>query len=114
MTQSARALRFKIRTNKWPADWHKFIREWEFSRSNRSTPSFPLWQRAQGKGFAIWLSDPQLQDTKQKIPVWIIQLETLSRLNSDGEQFWHEFERSLLDFFHQYKLDIVDEYDLSE
>jgi hypothetical protein len=83
---------FKVRTLAFPAcDWMEFRKVFKSKRTKRSKrDGGPPWERIDGKGFTIWISDVCLLDSRTDPPTWEIRLETLAALNQPGQLCWQE------------------------
>ena len=87
---SVRGASFKVRAAAFPAGrWIEFRKAFKLRRSARDKDG-PPWERIDGRGFTLWLSDVRLADSRTVPPTWEIRLESLAPLNPDGELRWAE------------------------
>jgi hypothetical protein len=84
---------FKVRATAFPAcAWCEYRKVFKPKRTNRvkRNPGGPPWERIDGPGFTIWISEGCLLDSRTVPPTWEIRLESLARLNQAGQQCWLE------------------------
>jgi hypothetical protein len=84
---------FKVRAVAFPAgEWYKFRKVFKPRRTSRTMRDRggPLWERIDGRGFTIWVSDGCLADSRTVPPTWEVRLESLAPLNTEGQQCWRE------------------------
>ena len=84
---------FRVRAVAFPAcDWYEFRKVFRPRRASRSMrdPGGPPWERIDGRGFTIWVSDGCLADSRTVPPTWEVRLESLAPLNPEGQQCWRD------------------------
>ena len=84
---------FKVRVVAFPAcDWCEFRKTLRARRSGRTMrdPGGPPWERIDGRGFTLWISEVRLCDSRTVPPTWEIRLESLAPLNTEGQRHWRE------------------------
>jgi hypothetical protein len=83
---------FKVRVAGFPGgDWFEFRKAFKAKPTNRTKRDFgPPWERIDGQGFTIWISDWCLLDSRSTPPTWEIRLEALATLNQPGQTCWQE------------------------
>jgi hypothetical protein len=84
----AREASFKVRAAAFPAGrWLEYRNAFKPRRSARDKDG-PPWERIDGRGFTLWLSDVRLADSRTVPPTWEIRLESLIPLNLPGQERW--------------------------
>ena len=98
---------FKVRIAAFPGQrWSEYRKVFKAKRSNRGTG--PAWERIDGPGFTIWLSDVVLFDSRTAPPTWEIRLEALAALNPAGHQCWQEVCTGIEQFLQEQGLKLTE------
>jgi len=88
---------FTVQTASFPGGvWIELRKALRSIRSARG-----CWQRIDGSGFTLWLSDVRLADSRSQPPTWEIRLESLAPLNPAGQQRWSEACEAIAQFLEQ-------------
>jgi hypothetical protein len=89
-TPPVREASFRVRATAFPGShWIEFRKAFKAKRSTRDTGG-PPWERIDGPGFTLWLSEVRLLDGRAVPPTWEIRLESLAPLNPAGQGRWAE------------------------
>jgi hypothetical protein len=102
---------FKVRAAAFPAcAWYEFRKAFKARRSDRikRNPGGPPWERIDGRGFTLWISDGCLSDGRTVPPTWEIQFESLAPLNQAGQECWQEVCEGIERFIGMSKLERVE------
>jgi hypothetical protein len=79
-------------------DWLQYSKVFKAKLCRRAGRT---WNRIDGIGFIIWMSDAALVGSRTTPPTWEIRLEALARLNPAGEARWQEICQGVERFFQQ-------------
>jgi hypothetical protein len=109
-TTPAQEASFKVRATAFPAcAWYEYRKAFKAKRTNRikRNPGGPPWERIDGQGFTIWISEACLLDSRTVPPTWEIRLASLPRLNQAGQQCWQEVCEGIDRFLQESRLERV-------
>ena len=109
-TTPVQAASFKVRAVAFPAcAWYEFRKAFNARRSSRTKrdPGGPPWERIDGRGFTLWISDGCLSDRRTVPPTWEIRVESLAPLNQEGQRCWQEVCEGLERFIRVSRLERV-------
>jgi len=99
-TKPTQEISFKVRADAFPGlDWSQYCKVFKAKPTSRG--SGPAWNRIDGPGFTIWISDVALFDSRTVPPTWEIRLEALAALSPAGVQCWQEVCQGIERFFQQ-------------
>ncbi len=99
MSDKILTIDFNIEASAWPKEFRDLLDDLGFRSAKRSTDEFPIWYVLRGDGYSIWLSEARLADSTRNPPRWLIRLESLSELSSNGAKCWNELVHALTQFF---------------
>ncbi|WP_020469670.1 barstar family protein [Zavarzinella formosa] len=83
---------FKFRGTRFLHDWNAYRKALKLRRSDRPMRDTdgPPWERIDGRGFTIWVSEICSANRRTESPAWEIRMESLALLNPEGQQCWSE------------------------
>ncbi len=77
---------FRWRGESSRISWLSLNKEIGSTRCARSTENHFIWNRINGKGFTIFLSDVRLSNSTKEPPEWEAVVESLSQLSPQGKE----------------------------
>ncbi len=99
MTSKRRVVTFRVRAGVFPDKWRELRRQLGARAGSRRTEAHPIWERIDGRGSTIWLSDVRLADSRSEPPIWEVRMAALAELSPEGQQQWEEAHATICDFF---------------
>lgn len=88
MSKNIQSVIFRWRSASSGVSWLSVKKELGSVRCSRTTENHHIWNRIDGNGFTIYLSDVRLADSSKDVPVWEAVLESLSLLPPSGVEKW--------------------------